>query len=56
VEGLHAFFYKPHSNFTFTPAYSRLAANALPVQRGEVLVRLYGRFDKATALAIARSL
>lgn len=56
VEGLHAFLYKPHANYTFTPAHSRLAANALLVQRGEVLVRLEGKFDKATALAIARSL
>jgi hypothetical protein len=56
VEGLHAFLYKPHVNYTFTPARSRLAANALLVQRGEVLVRLEGKFDKATALAIARSL
>jgi hypothetical protein len=56
VEGLHAFLYKPHVNYTFTPARSRLAANALLVQRGEVLVRLEGEFDKATALAIARSL
>src|SRR5207253_1816103 len=56
VEGLHAFLYKPHANYTFTPARSRLAANALLVQRGEVLVRLEGKFDKATALAIARSI
>jgi hypothetical protein len=56
VEGLHAFFYKPHVNYTFTSARSRLAANALLVQRGEVLVRLEGEFDKVTALRIARSL
>ncbi len=56
VEGLHAFFYKPYVNYTFTAARSRLAANALLVQRGDVLVRLEGEFDKSTALAIARSL
>jgi hypothetical protein len=56
VEGLHAFLYKPYVNYTFTPARSRLAANALLVQHGEVLIRLEGKFDKPTALAIARTL
>ena len=38
--------------------YSRhaLAANALLVQHGKVMVRLEGKFDKATAVAIARTL
>ncbi|HXF30429.1 MAG TPA: hypothetical protein VN522_02825 [Solirubrobacterales bacterium] len=56
IEGLHAFFYKPHADFTFHSDHSRLAANALVVQHGDVMVRLEGKFDKATALAIARSL
>ncbi len=56
VEGLHLFFYKPTANHTFYYERSRLAANALLVQRGEVMVRLEGRFDKATAVAVARSL
>jgi hypothetical protein len=55
VEGLHAFFYKPSADYTFHPGHSRLAANALLVQHGDVLVRLEGKFDKATAVAIARS-
>jgi hypothetical protein len=56
VEGLHVFFYKPSADYTFHIGHSRLAANALVVQRGAVMVRLEGEFDKATALAIARSL
>jgi hypothetical protein len=56
IEGLHAFFYKPRADYTFHIGRSRLAANALVVQRGPVMVRLEGKFDKATALAIARSL
>ena len=53
VEGLHAFFYKPRADYTFHLGRSRLAADALLVQRGDVLVRLEGNFDKSTALAIA---
>lgn len=56
VEGLHAFFYKPSADYTFHIGRSRLAANALLVQHGDVMVRLEGKFDKPTALAIARSL
>lgn len=56
VEGLHLFFYKPTADHTFHYDRSRLAANALLVQRGDVMVRLEGRFDKATAVSIARSL
>ncbi len=56
IEGLHAFVYKPHADFTFHMDRSRLAANALLVQHGDVMVRLEAKFDKATALAIARSL
>jgi hypothetical protein len=56
IEGLHAFVYKPHADFTFHTDRSRLAASALLVQHGAVMVRLEGEFDKATALAIARTL
>jgi len=56
IEGLHAFVYKPHADFTFHIGHSRLAANALLVQHGAVMVRLEGKLDKATALAIARTL
>jgi|GEM_PF-5567244 len=55
VEGLHVFFFKP-ADHIFHIDRSRLAANALLVQRGDVMVRLEGEFDKATAVAIARSL
>jgi hypothetical protein len=56
IEGLHAFVYKPHADFTFHTDRSRLAADALVVQHDNVMVRLEGKFDKATAVAIARSL
>ena len=56
VEGLHVFFYKPSADYTFHIGRSRLAANALVLQRGDVMIRLEGKLDKATALAIARSL
>ena len=56
IEGLHAFVYKPHADYTFHTDRSRLAADALVVQHDNVMVRLEGRFDKATAIAIARSL
>jgi hypothetical protein len=56
VEGLHAFLYKPSADYTFHFGRSRLAANALIVQHGDVMVRLEGEFDKSTAVAIARSL
>lgn len=56
IEGLHLFVYKPHADFTFHTDHSRLAADALVVQYGSVMVRLEGKFDKATAVAIARSL
>jgi hypothetical protein len=55
IEGLHAFFYKPAADHTFHIGHSRLAANALLVQRGHVMVRLEGEFDKARAVEIARS-
>ncbi|OJU81964.1 MAG: hypothetical protein BGO11_05765 [Solirubrobacterales bacterium 70-9] len=56
VEGLHVFTYKPSTDHTFHLDHARLAANALIVQRGDVMIRLEARFDKPTALAIARSL
>ena len=56
IEGLHLFFYKPTTDHTFHIGHSRLAANALLVQRGEVMVRLEGELDRATAVAIARTL
>jgi hypothetical protein len=55
IEGLHVFFFKP-TDHIFHIGRSRLAANALLVQRGEVMVRLEAEFDKATAVEIARSL
>jgi hypothetical protein len=56
IEGLHAFFYKPAADHTFHIGHARLAANALIVQQGDVMVRLEGRFGKARAVEIARSL
>jgi hypothetical protein len=56
IEGLHVFFFKPVADHTFHIGRSRLAANALLVQRGEVMVRLEAEFDKSTAVEIARSL
>jgi hypothetical protein len=56
IEGLHLFFYKPTADHTFHYERGRLAANALLVQHGDVMVRLEGRFDKATAVSIARTL
>jgi hypothetical protein len=56
IEGLHVFFFKPAADHTFHIGRARLAANALLVQRGEVMVRLEGEFDRSTAIDIARSL
>jgi hypothetical protein len=56
IEGLHVFFFKPAADHTFHIGRSRLATNALLVQRGEVMIRLEADFDKATAVEIARSL
>jgi|SRR5689334_4833322 len=56
IEGLHVFLFKPTADHTFHIGRSRLAANALLVQRGEVMVRLEAEFDKSTAVEIARSL
>jgi hypothetical protein len=56
IEGLHVFFFKPVADHTFHIGRSRLAANALLVQRGEVMIRLEAKFDKSTAVEIARSL
>ena len=56
IEGLHAFVYKPHADYTFHIGRSRLAANALVVQHGDVMIRFEGKLNKATAVAIARSL
>jgi hypothetical protein len=56
VEGLHAFFYKPSADYTFHTDHSRLAANALLIQRGTILVRLEADFDKQTAIRIARTI
>ena len=53
IEGLHVFFFKA-ADHIFHLGRSRLAANALLVQRGEVIVRLEGKFDKTTAIGIAR--
>lgn len=55
IEGLHVFFFKP-SDHIFHLGRARLAANALLIQRGEVMVRLEAEFDKPTAIEIARSL
>jgi hypothetical protein len=56
VEGLHAFFYKPSADYTFHIGHSRLAANALLIQRGNILVRLEANFDKPSAIRIARTI
>ena len=56
IEGLHVFFFKPAADHTFHIGRARLAANALLVQRGEVMVRLEGEFDRSTAIEMARSL
>lgn len=56
IEGLHVFFFKPVADHTFHIGRSRLAANALLVQRGDVMVRLEAEFDKSTAVEIAQSL
>ncbi|HEV7615537.1 MAG TPA: hypothetical protein VGO36_04850 [Solirubrobacterales bacterium] len=53
IEGLHAFFFHAGS---YRITRSRLAANTLLVQRGETMVRLEGKFGKAKAIEIARSL
>jgi hypothetical protein len=55
IEGLHIFFFK-RADHIFHLGRSRLAANALLIQRGEVMVRLEAEFDKPTAIGIARSL
>jgi hypothetical protein len=56
IEGLHVFFFKPTANHTYYIGRSRLAANALLVQRGDVMLRLEAEFGKSTAVGIARSL
>ena len=56
IEGLHVFFFKPTADHTFHIGRSRLAANALLGQRGNVMIRLEAEFDKLTAIEIARSL
>ena len=38
------------------PLPARLAGNTLAFERGDVVTRLEGRFDRETALALARSL
>ena len=62
IEGLHGFYRQLHgyyykdSHHNFTSGKVRLTGNSLLVQRGPVLVRLEGEFDRAEAGRIARSL
>lgn len=53
IEGLHDFFIHAGS---YRRARSRLAANTLLVQRGATMIRIEGKFGKAKAIEIARSL
>ena len=51
----HFFFYRPPGQ-DLSERELRLAANVLLLERGRLLVRLEGAFDRAEALALARSL
>jgi len=56
IEGApHLFFYRsPREDFTELPL--RLAQNVLLLERGRLLVRLEGAFERRRAIALARSL
>ena len=56
IEGApHFFFYRPPDR-AFAEHELRLAANVLLLERGPLLIRLEGAFDRGRALALARSL
>jgi hypothetical protein len=56
IEGApHFFFYRPPDR-AFAQHELRLAANVLLLERGPLLVRMEGAFDRGRALALARSL
>jgi hypothetical protein len=56
IEGLHEFHYKDAATHIFRIGTARLAGNTLLVQRGPVMVRIEGKFGRAKAIEIARSL
>jgi hypothetical protein len=56
VEGAPHFLLYRDPNGAIVESSMRIAQNALLVERGALLVRLEGAFDRARALAIARSL
>jgi len=64
VDGAHGVFLsgEPHEllierpDGTIHPLPARLAGNVLAFERGELVTRLEGRFDRLAALALARSL
>ena len=56
IEGApHLFFYRPPDS-EFAESELRLAHNVLLLERGNLLVRLEGAFDRERALELARSL
>jgi hypothetical protein len=56
IEGApHLFFYRPPTS-EFAESELRLANNVLLLERGNLLVRLEGAFDRERALELARSL
>jgi hypothetical protein len=56
IEGApHLFFYRPPDS-DFAEAQLRFAQNVLLVERGDLLVRLEGAFERERALELARSL
>ena len=56
IEGApHLFFYRPPDS-DFAESELRLAHNVLLLERGNLLVRLEGSFDRERALELARSL
>jgi hypothetical protein len=56
IEGAPHFFLYRGPDGTFVETQLRIAQNVLLLERGRLLVRLEGAFDRERALAIARSL
>jgi hypothetical protein len=56
IEGAQHFFFYRDPNGNLVEDELRLAQNVLLLQRGPVLVRLEGAFDRDRAVAMARSL
>lgn len=56
IEGAQHFFFYRDPNGNIVENEMRLAQNVLLLERGRLLVRLEGAFDRAQAVAIARSL